>query len=99
MKYTEEQLKRALVEVLPERIALTKVRSLAFWIDNDDQPYVTPHEWPAIVGMVEDKLSEDQLICYAHKLSVASFALQKQSIVAKWQIRTEALINIGILKL
>jgi len=98
MKYTEEQLKRALVEALPDRLStdvyLETMEDYFFWTEKGSQ--VTEHEWPAIVGMVEDDLTREQ---HADYMMLLTSSVKEIRDVFKWQIRTEALINIGFLKL
>jgi hypothetical protein len=54
MKHTEEQLKRALVDALPDKLTYHQFFRIVGW--KWENRSVTPHEWPAIVGMIEDRV-------------------------------------------
>ena len=92
MKYTEEQLKQALVDALPDRLSTDVYLETM----EDYGSQVTEYEWPAIVGMVEDDLTREQ---HADYMMLLTSSVKEIRDIFKWQIRTEALINIGFLKL
>lgn len=60
MKYTEKQLKDALVRALPDRLTNKTGFGSVMWHPKEMGSLVTDHEWPAIVGMVEDGLTDEQ---------------------------------------
>jgi len=62
MKYTEEQLKAALVRALPDKLRIRKASQYGqtescVWKENDYK--VTQYEWPYIVSLVEDGLTDE----------------------------------------
>jgi hypothetical protein len=98
MKYTEDQLKAALVRALPEHLSNDTYTAL-----NDEQIYcwsgmgyatVTPREWPAIVGMVEDELTDKQT-WQVEDWIVENSDAHRAPLTAKWTIRSTALADIG----
>lgn len=116
MNYTEEQLKSALVRALPEKLRTTEIidgngiralfkqlRTVHVWVG--DGSVVTPHEWPAIVGMVEDGLMDEQIwqvesLVVDYHVAPNAFPLFSRSEViksrrAKWTTRAQALADIG----
>ena len=115
MNYTEPQLQSALVRALPDKLESDIIRHRAvlsvWWLLPDgtgDRP-VTPHEWPAIVGMVEDGLTQDetsdQYLAYWTALEQRSKCTNydlageaRKVISAKWQTRAAALADIGAIK-
>ena len=110
--YTESQLQAALVRALPEKLTHDADFNRFHWLEGDGKvvwPVVTPHEWPAIVGMVEDGLTEFQCGKYGDALQeavnyhcvgvVSGYDHQLKSLAkitcAKWQHRAAALADIG----
>ena len=101
MKYTEEQLQRALVEALPEKIYIRHnakhcVLPPYLWVGEFRS--VTPYEWPAIVGMVEETLGVYQMHDYTQRLAQGSQTYSEGAAMvckAKWPIRAQALADIG----
>ena len=101
MNPTDDQLKAALVRALPEKLYWPPNRTCPYWISGDA---VTPHEWPAIVAMVEEGLTEDQKwdergtvfnICYKQHGGKCPYP----TMFASWQTRALALADIGAIKL
>lgn len=101
MNYTEEQLKAALVRALPNELIAIGKPTLC-WV-NEAWPYpIRKTEWPAIVGMVEDGLTDEQFakyesarhLCieskYGHDLTDIEFA----RIYNGQEFRKEALADI-----
>lgn len=115
MKYTEAQLKRALVEALPEKLTVfvgtggfgVCGRTYFLWKgERGSNRSILNTEWPAIVGMVEDKcflsdrrirtMDEDEFFQY--QLRLVELAPLGQSSCAKWQTRAEAFADIGAIE-
>lgn len=99
MKHTEEQLQAALVRALPEKLGID---GGAFWKDYSMRN-VTPHEWPAIVDLVKDGLTEEQWLEWERAMasllkSRGSTPLTIAIAKAKWQTRAQALTDIGAIK-
>ena len=105
--YTEDQLKAALVRVLLKKLIEDYVAEFdhqgVWWCETGKE--VTPHEWPAIVGMVEDGLTKDQQWKYLYALAQPAthpFELYYDEVfnhvTAKWPIRAQALADIGAIK-
>jgi len=100
MKYTEEQLKAALVRALPDKLRIRKASQYGqtescVWKENDYK--VTQYEWPYIVSLVEDGLTDEQKIAYLG--AVAPKEDRKfylcSILLAKWPARAQALADIG----
>jgi len=107
MTPTDQQLKLALARALPgiveeERTGPHGEKHYGFiWRNTDDWRYVTDLEWPAVVTMVEEKLTLDRLWFYIHKLRmVVGDAMmdkydERFTATASWQMRARALVAIG----
>lgn len=101
MTYTEEQLQSALVLALPKKLYM---EFAPCWKTGG---IVRETEWPAIVGMVEDGLTDEQIwqvesLVVDYHVAPNAFPLFSRSEViksrrAKWTIRAQALADIGIL--
>ena len=99
----ETQLKAALVRALPEKLGMSHYGNAAWKADRwpDHWSIVTPHEWLAIVGMVEDGLTNDQWdeaqafirtnICTSGNYSDNNRLVAR----APWPVRAQALADIG----
>lgn len=101
MKYTEEQLKRALVQALPDYLGLT-FHDIPVWLDGN-QETVTDREWPTIVGMVENSLNETEMFQYQEKRKLRSYdgkGMWHLSSILRhsWQQRARILADIGAIK-
>lgn len=95
------ELQRWLTSQLPEQIALTKIRQLAFWMADDDQKYVTDREWDRVVRMVEAKLADGVSVKYRLRLMFLSdgpkacySTVEEALCFATWQQRTRALREV-----
>lgn len=108
----EEQLKRALVRALPDKLGIdTDFHNAAYWKSqvNECSYYVTPHEWPAIVQLVEDNLTYEQRKKYPalvwrnenvqHLISTLPAEVRAVCIFAKWPVRAQALADIGAIEI
>lgn len=102
MKYTDKQLQTALVAALPDRLEIYPLTTGAKWKAESASKtgyLVTPHEWSAIVQMVEDGLVENgnyNSTEYAVAISQQQMHDPKH-FYPTWQQRTQALVSIGIL--
>jgi hypothetical protein len=103
MKHTEEQLKRALVDALPDKLTYHQFFRIVGW--KWENRSVTPHEWPAIVGMIEDRLMDEQWHNYRDTVRLITLGgvrlisqYAKCDLSAKWQTRAQALADIGAIK-
>ena len=104
MKYTEQQLKSALVRALPERLEYNVAGDLILW-KMAHSPVVTPHEWPAIVQMVEDKLTDVEWDRYdsarhfhlsrKYGFNLAENRLHFMRVFSGQEFRAQALADIG----
>lgn len=100
MNDDEDQLKAALVRALPEKLeSHTNDEALPYYswreqFDGQTNVFVTPHEWPAIVGMVEDRLTDEQKTDYIRAVNKGDFSYRRLTF-AKWQTRAAALADIG----
>lgn len=91
MNYTEDQLKAALVRALPDKIkGPWPTCGQMFWIDTNLE--VTPHEWPAIVGMVEEGLTELQ-DRYNYGVTLAHLVLKEENAYFNEGEETEPNLN------
>ena len=109
MKYTEEQLKLALAKALPSEIIhrqtldeRSSVINVYFWRHSSAR--VDENHWPAIVGMIEDKLTNAQCSDYHDALmgtkphpKDAPYPARKWTWGASWIQRATALADIGII--
>lgn len=105
MKYTEDQLKNALVRALPDSLFIDVdygASNIPRWTDFQ---FVTPHEWPAIVGMIEDRLMDEQWHNYRDAVRLITLGgvrlisqYAKCDLSAKWQTRAQALADIGAIE-
>ncbi len=102
--YTEDQLKAALVRALPKKLEIQRCIPSGvhyYWIHDfkEGKAYnlVTPHEWPAIVWMVEDMLTLEQRVDYSNRLGKLCGTVMEK-IYAKWPTRAQALAEIGVIK-
>jgi len=102
---TESQLKAALVQALPEKLKSPRViytpaptDGNPTWLDSGH--WVTPHEWLAVVGMVEERLQDGPFENYVKTLKELYLDKSHEfssdgSIVATWEERAQALADIG----
>lgn len=102
MNHTEQQIQRALVCALPDK--LTGEGPHYWHEDGTIKRRVTNEEWPAIVAMVEDGLTDSQQSNYIDALSVplgVSRRFERNSaedfklMTAWWPARAQALADIG----
>jgi len=101
MKPTEQQLQIALTRALPEQLGVKG--STICW--NNEFVWggaaVTEHEWPAIVGMVEESLTQIEWMHYLRHLAMLvrepkqSEIQIQQYMLASWQVRAQALTDLG----
>jgi len=95
----EEQLKEALVRALPHKLANA---GNYFWLETYNG--VTDHEWTAIVAMVEEKLTQMEWTRYLSAIALLAKKTNQSEIrildymLATWQVRAQALVNIGVIK-
>ena len=101
----EHPVKAALIRALPDKViarlpfSCVGCRRTIEW-RHENYP-VTPHEWPAIVGMVEDKLNEADKEKYVHHLHKGSNKINVAAwhcAFAKWMQRAQAIADIGAIK-
>jgi len=102
MKHSDNQLQCALVSALPQSIGVRPEGW--FWksscISGAVFHTVTDQEWPFIVQLVEDKLSDLQVAQYDCMLSRGAQSpamASRMSICSKWQARAEALAAMGVI--
>jgi len=118
MKYTEQQLKSALVRALPEKLtahhddcrcllcsAYLPAEPRPYYVWGKDGDLVTPHEWPAIVGMVEDRLTDVEWDRYdsarhfhlsrKYGFNLAENRLHFMRVFSGQEFRAQALADIG----
>lgn len=105
--HTEDQLKTALVKALPYRL-WESPSGVLYWGDVNGGSFVrpTPHEWPRIVQMVEEKLTKKQQQAYEQKLSWicgedsltdSVNVVWGATLYASWPTRAQALADIGVI--
>ena len=102
---SEDKLKFALTKALPETLQFYPLTIRAMWkpeLKTYTGYFVTDYEWPAIVQMVEDKLSFSELEKFTlERLNICDECgindESKVRLFDRWEIRAQALLNIGFI--
>lgn len=100
MKHSEEQLQLALSEALSGVIYFAPYDGYCWNGDSPAIEHVTDREWISVVQLIEDKLSDKQLLEYDAILGKGAPTLNEMiraSTLAKWQARAEALAAMGVI--